>query len=542
MRMLPAPRQAVDGDVEADGKGLVFLVCFSMLRRLVLLALAASVESTAEQGWDPMVGTLPVIDWDAGHVGKQRRRDGALSLAIEHMPDRKLERRQVTGSVDVNLTSRADVSYYVKLAIGNPPQNVSVHLDTGSFELWVNPDCGRLGAADKTFCKSGGRYEPSQSDTSVTTDVQTTLRYGIGSANITYVEDSVAFPGTDSVMQGVRFGVADSSRDQFAGILGLGFGDGLAIPYPTFMDQLKAQKVTQTKTLAVGLGAKDEGGGTVTFGGLDTSKFSGRLAAVPIIPAKDSPDKVPRYWVTVESVSHSPPGKIDTTTLSRDPIDVFLDTGATLTFLPETVVDAMGRALNSTRLLGGGLRAVDCRLAKTDEGAFGFRFNGLTVFVPYDEMIREMPSRSGQGSVCYLGVMPSSKFALLGDTFLRSSYVVLDLDGRTAYMARYSNCGSTVETITPKTKLKAMAGKCREPKAAQLRLTSADDAVTGFGTLPHKATSPPASAPHTAPPAPAAAAAEAEAEAEPAVTLLRPAHPLPARRQRRRRIPPSPSG
>ncbi|PHH67533.1 hypothetical protein CDD80_765 [Ophiocordyceps camponoti-rufipedis] len=356
--------------------------------RLVLLALAALVEASPQEGFDPMVGTLPVIDWDAGNVGKQRR-DGALSLAVEHIPDRKLERREVSDVVDVNLTSRADVSYYVKqVAIGNPPQNVSVHLDTGSFELWVNPDCGRLGTADNTFCNSSGRYEPSQSDTSVTTDLQTTLRYGIGSANITYVQDTIGFPGTQSAMQGVRFGVADSSKDQFAGILGLGFGSGVAIAYPSFMDQLKAQKVTQTKTLAVGLGAKDEGGGTVTFGGLDTSKFAGRLAAVPIIPAKDSPDKVPRYWVKLESVSHSPPGKIDTTTLSNRSIDVFLDTGATLTFLPEGVVDAMGRALNSSRVMSGGLRAVDCRLAKMDEGAFGFRFNGLTVFVPYNEILQ----------------------------------------------------------------------------------------------------------------------------------------------------------
>ncbi|PFH56416.1 hypothetical protein XA68_16537 [Ophiocordyceps unilateralis] len=466
---------------------------------LVLLALALSVFSAPQLGsdapssaWSTMVGTLPVIDnWEggdwkraeAGPSQQQQRKgvtvsgrsSGVLSLPVEHVAKPRLFKRDGSDVVNASLTSRADVSYYVKLSIGNPPQNVSVQLDTGSFELWVNPDCSKLGPGDNSFCKAGGRYDAGKSDSAVQTNTQTTLRYGIGSANITYVEDDITFPGTDKTIGNVRFGVATSSKDQFAGILGVGFGNGIAIPYPSFMDQLEKQDVTQSKTLGVALGSKDEGGGSVTFGGVDTSKFAGRLAAVPIIAAKNSPDRVPRYWVSLQSISHSPAGQPGTL-LTRGSMDVFLDTGATLTFLPSPVVQAMADALGSTRTVNGGLHAVSCRFANRDDGAFSFRFNGLTVFVPYSEMIRQMPGQPGQRSQCYLGVMPSDKFALLGDTFLRSCYVVFDLDSSTAYMARYSNCGSSVQPISKKTSLKGMPGMCQEPTVAQTRLTNADDA------------------------------------------------------------------
>ncbi|RDA94491.1 putative aspartyl protease [Ophiocordyceps camponoti-saundersi (nom. inval.)] len=453
-----------------------------------LLVLASSVLSAPQSGLDTLstslVGTLPVIDnWKASKTKRAAQRPRVLSLPVEHVAKSRLVRRDVQQDVvNASLTSRADVSYYVKLSLGNPPQDVSVQLDTGSFELWVDPDCNKLSAGDTSFCKSTGRYNPDRSTTAIVTQGKTTLRYGIGAANITYVEDSVGFPGSEEQMQNVRFGVATSSQQQFAGILGVGFGGGVTIPYPSFMDQLEAQRVTESKTLGVALGSKEEGGGSVTFGGVDTSKYAGRLAAVPIIDAKNSPDKVPRYWVTLESVSHSPPGEASTV-LTRSSMDVFLDTGATLTLLPSSVVQAMADAVGSKGTVNGGLPAVSCRLANSEDGAFGFRFNGVTVFVPYDEMIRQLPGQRGQRSQCYLGVMPSDKFALLGDTFLRSAYTVFDLDDKIVYMARYSNCGSTVEAITEKTKLKGMRGMCQEPTVAQNRLTSKDDDPSAAAAL-----------------------------------------------------------
>lgn len=80
--------------------------------------------------------------------------------------------------------------------IGNPAQPNFVQLDTGSFELWVNPDCSKLSAAaDVRFCQAVGSYKPSNSSTAVVTQSTKSLRYGIGSANIQYVVDDIAFAG-----------------------------------------------------------------------------------------------------------------------------------------------------------------------------------------------------------------------------------------------------------------------------------------------------------------------------------------------------------
>ncbi|RDA82685.1 putative aspartyl protease [Ophiocordyceps camponoti-leonardi (nom. inval.)] len=454
----------------------------------VLLVLALSVSSAPQSGskfsLNSLVGTLPVIDnWKGAKTTTKRaaQHPKVLTLAVEHVPKSRLIKRDVDKDVvNETLTSRTDVSYYLDrdcerlVEIGKPPQKVKVQLDTGSFELWVDPDCSKLSPNDIRFCQSTGRYDVERSKTAVVTQGKTTLRYGIGAANITYVEDTIGFPGSPDEMQNVRFGVATSSQQQFAGILGVGFGDGVTISYPSFMDQLAGQRVTESKTLGVALGSKEEGGGSVTFGGVDTAKYAGRLAAVPIIDAKDSPDKVPRYWVKLLSVSHSPPGETSTV-LTSGSMDVFLDTGATLTLLPSSVVQAMAKAVGSTGSVNGGLPAVSCRLANNQDGAFGFRFNGVTVFVPYNEMVRQLPGQPGQRSQCYLGVMPSDKFALLGDTFLRSAYAVFDLDSKTVFMARYSNCGSNIQAITKDTRLKGLRGGCQEPTVAQNRLTSGDD-------------------------------------------------------------------
>lgn len=86
-------------------------------------------------------------------------------------------------------------SYLVN--IGTPPQQVFVQLDTGSFELWVNPDCSGLqGSSDIRFCNAVGQYDPSSSSSSVQLTAGKTLTYGIGSANIRYVIDSIGLAGT----------------------------------------------------------------------------------------------------------------------------------------------------------------------------------------------------------------------------------------------------------------------------------------------------------------------------------------------------------
>ncbi|POS77900.1 eukaryotic aspartyl protease [Diaporthe helianthi] len=364
-------------------------------------------------------------------------------------------------AVEVQLANRSDVAYYAQLNIGSPPQPVYVQLDTGSFELWVNPTCSVLDPSDQEFCNAVGFYDTTKSSTAVDMQINKTLNYGIGSANITYFKDSIALPGAQSAMTGVQFGVAMSSRSQFSGILGIGYGLGLTTRYPNFVDELAAQNQTRVKAYSVALGSKDEGEGVIVFGGVDTSKFAGRLATLPIVPAADSPDGVPRYWVSMNNMSITPPSG-NRKMYPNSSMDVFLDTGSTLTLLPQVLCDALGTDFGSAGIDQSGFYPVDCSLADLD-GTVDFDFNGVEIKVPYNEFIRSSSNSFGQES-CVLGITPSESFTLLGDTFMRSAYAVFDLETNAIHMQQYANCGSTPAALASAADLTALEGKCSTPR------------------------------------------------------------------------------
>ncbi|GJC81091.1 candidapepsin-3 [Colletotrichum liriopes] len=377
-----------------------------------------------------------------------------VTLPVIHSTKRGVFSRQV----EAKLANRSDVAYYAQLNIGTPPQAVYAQLDTGSFELWVNPDCTVLAASDQRFCEAVGFYDPARSSTAVPMQTSKTLRYGIGAANISYVRDSLALAGSRSTMQQVQFGVATSSEDQFAGILGIGSGEGVNTRYKNLIDELAAQGVTRTRAFSLGLGSKDEQEGAIIFGGIDTSKFSGPLARLPIVPADQAPDGVARYWVDMKSLSLTPPSR-RTRVYPNSSMPVFLDSGATLTLLPEELANMVAADFGSPGVDANGFYPVSCNLVGLN-GTVDFDFEGMKIQVPYREMIRELRTTP---PTCYLGIVPNSDFTLLGDTFLRSAYAVFDLDTNVAYLAQYNNCGTRTMPISRPEDIAAIRGLCPNP-------------------------------------------------------------------------------
>ncbi|KAI0399891.1 aspartic peptidase domain-containing protein [Xylaria palmicola] len=399
-----------------------------------------------------------------GHaLSIERRSDSYVKLQVVHSTNRQVfakvyeDKRAIA---TVPLGKRADVAYYAKLNIGTPPQPVFVQLDTGSFELWVNPDCTNLqGTSDVRFCRAVGNYDPSSSSSAVQLATTKTLRYGIGSADIQYVVDTIGLAGTDALLQDVQFGVAVSTTDEFSGILGIGFGENITIRYKNLVDQLAVQGVTKTKAFSLALGSKSEQEGVIIFGGLDTSKFTGTLQSLPIIPARNAPDGVPRYWVDMLSLSITPPDG-STRQYPNTSMTVFLDSGATLTLLPTRLASAIAADFGVEETDDTGFYPVDCEF-NNQPGTLDFEFAGVTIRVPYREVVREIQTTFG--IVCYLGISPSEDFVLLGDTMLRSVYAVFDQTNNAIHMAQYSNCGSNESEITAQTKFSNIQGDCEAP-------------------------------------------------------------------------------
>ncbi|KAI2642489.1 aspartic peptidase domain-containing protein [Xylaria nigripes] len=400
-----------------------------------------------------------------------RRTDHYVKLPVIHSTSHGYakvyeNKRDLTS---VPLAKRSDIAYYARLNIGTPAQSVSVQLDTGSFELWVNPDCSNLqNFPDLDFCEAGGHYDPSSSSSVVKLPDEKNLTYGIGSASIRYVRDTVGLAGTDALLKDIQFGVAYETVDEFSGILGIGYGESMTIPYKNLIDQLADQGVTNTKAFSLALGSKREKEGVIIFGGLDTSKFSGNLQTLPIIPADSSPDGVPRYWINMVSLSISPPNE-QTKQYPDASMPAFFDSGATLTMLPPSLVSAIAADFGAVATDSTGLYPVDCKF-NDRPGTLDFTFASVTIRVPYREAVQKVDTVLG--SKCYLGIAPSDDFVLLGDTFLRSAYAVFDQTNNAIHLAQYTNCGSKELEITTQMDWATIKGDCDTPDFGPYNETS----------------------------------------------------------------------
>lgn len=329
------------------------------------------------------------------------------------------------------------------MTFGSNNQAVKVAIDTGSDELFVDPNCNDsdFDTSEQKECEADGTYDPSTSSSSNATGETSQIVYGSGAVDISYYVDSIGIPGSSKNLTKVQFGKATASEDLNEGILGIGFGNGVNLNYSNFIDALQEQGVTNTKAFSVGLGTSSTAGGSVIFGGVDTKKFSGSLASLDI----ESPTAgdIQRYAVALSSISFS--NSSGTTKFSDSSLtDVVLDTGSSLCELPTDIVDSMASTLGAEEDEQSGLLIVDCSLM-TDSNTMDFAFAGVTVSVPMTSFILQ------DGQYCILGVQAlqsgSGITALLGDSFLRSAYVVFDQTNMKIGIAQFDNCGTNEQAI-----------------------------------------------------------------------------------------------
>ncbi|KAK4097477.1 acid protease [Parathielavia hyrcaniae] len=409
--------------------------------------------------------------------------DGCVHMPIVHSTN--VDYFSSKRGVQLQLANRSDIAYYAQLSIGTPPQPVFVQLDTGSFELWVNPDCTAVTDSDAAFCEQAGQYDTTKSSTAASLGTNRTLRYGIGTANISYFTDTITLAGSPTTLQAVQFGVATVSEDAFSGILGIGYGKGVATRYLNFVDQLRAQNATRVKAYTLALGSKDAQEGVIVFGGVDTSKFAGPLARLPVLPADQSPDGVPRFWVDMQSVSITPPPNGVGRVYEGSGMPVFLDSGSTMTLLPPNLTAAIAGNFGARTADDNGFYRIDCALARMN-GTLDFAFDGVTVKVPYKELMREVPT---DPPACFLGIMASEKFTLLGDTFLRSAYTVFDLETDSIWMAQATDCGSSPAALNSVQDLSSVTGACglsdlADSASGTLVPSSDPESIDGGGAEP----------------------------------------------------------
>ncbi|KAE9362827.1 acid protease, partial [Stipitochalara longipes BDJ] len=358
------------------------------------------------------------------------------------------------------------------VGIGTPPQLVDVQMDTGSSELWVNPTCSN--AWNPSSCIANGFYNPASSSTKRLTSSTFSIQYGIGSASGLCVLDNIAM-GSRCKIVAQQFGDASASADQMEGIIGIGWGYNMDTNYYNTIDQLAAQGITHSRASSVDLASIDVAQGSIIFGGIDTMKYSGALEKRPIIPYYKAPDFYPRYWIYMTSLGVTVPGSDNSTPVTTPTINqaIFPDSGSTFCYLPPALFAGLLSFFPSAVNQGSNEYTVPCSL-RTQAGTIDFGFGGTTIHVSYHEFFWF------DGAQCWLAAVPSKEFFLLGDSFIRSAYIVYDQDNANVLLAQAANCGSNIIPITiGLNAVPSVIGGCTPPQS-----------TTSSSSIAHTSTSP----------------------------------------------------
>jgi len=117
--------------------------------------------------------------------------EGYLRHPIRTVPGApKLRRRQETEATSPH---NRGATYTVDIDIGTPPQTLTVILDTGSHDLWVNPSCATANLPD--YCAGFGQFDWTESKTFEDLEQGNIIRYGKGNVTYQWVRDTITIGG-----------------------------------------------------------------------------------------------------------------------------------------------------------------------------------------------------------------------------------------------------------------------------------------------------------------------------------------------------------
>jgi hypothetical protein len=395
----------------------------------------------------------------------------AEALSIPSIPERRdaaprvvsmdTQRRTVANPVERDrIRRRATVEaaldneetlYFVNASLGSPPQSVRLHLDTGSSDLWVNTPSSRLCQLRQAPCTFAGTYDANSS---------TSYQYVGSYFNISYVDGSGA--SGDYVSDAVTIGNTKLDRLQFGigyvsssaqGILGIGYevnevqvGRAGLQPYRNLPSQMVQDGLIGSNSYSLWLNDLDSNTGNILFGGVDTARYTGQLETLPV---QSENGLTSEFLITLTSLKLGP-----TTIADGRALAVLLDSGSSLTYLPDDLVMTIYNDVGATFDATQGAAYVPCALANMPNMALTFTFSKPTISVGMDELVLELVTSSGRRptfqdgrEACLFGIAPAgSGTNVLGDTFLRSAYVVYDLENNQISLAP-TNFNATESTI-----------------------------------------------------------------------------------------------
>ena len=391
------------------------------------------------------------------------KKNAADPVQASHRRFRKRQavnkRQTVTETLD-----NEETFYFANISLGTPAQKIRVSIDTGSSDLWVNVVNSTICTEKKgAYCASSGAFNAPKSSSVKFVNDLFNVTYADGSGAVgNYVTDTLAIGG--KTLTDFEFGLGlESSTPQ--GVFGVGYSGDESIvvnsenqkTYNNLPLALTQAKLINTPAFSLWLNDLDQSTGSILFGGVDTDKYKGDLESVPVL-AEDG--VYTGFYIALTSVSFAASSD-DTAQTSTDglPAATVLDAGSTISYLPDNIVAAIYEATQAQYDENEGVAFVDCSLG-TSGGYVNFTFSSPTISVPFSELLVDLSEDSSGSSasggfvdqngqsVCTLGLAPSgdSGVNILGDSFLRSAYVVYDLNNNEISLAN-TNFNATSSNV-----------------------------------------------------------------------------------------------
>ena len=178
-----------------------------------------------------------------------------------------------TSFIPEELINNADLSYYGKISMGNPPQNFTVQFDTGSADFW-------LFSSQCSSCNKHSKYNSQKSSTYAAENRAFKLDYADGS----YVNGLTGYD--DFQIGGVKVknvgfaqvtGQFDFDSEPYDGILGIGFVSASSGGFPNVFEYAYKQKAIAKRLFAFYFNRNKSSsyGGELSIGGLNPNRYIG---------------------------------------------------------------------------------------------------------------------------------------------------------------------------------------------------------------------------------------------------------------------------
>lgn len=315
-------------------------------------------------------------------------------------------------------------------------RKINLLVDTGSSDTIILTDTFQSCHQAGSFCSMFGtvhnwnRLNPPQ---------RFNARFASG-MSISGEIVSATFTFSSQSVDDVRFGVPTSPPTLDHNVLGLGYPINEHVEgssYPNFPYAIKNQGLIKTAAYSLWLNSASASAGSILFGGIDTSKFNGKLTTFKV---RSERGQYEQFLLQIKSVSFAGK-KIPGSYLA------VVDSGYTGSSFPLNLAQSIWAAagIHDTHIdQATGYPMVDCNFGDSLNVPFmDFDLGSANFRIPMTELlVRIAPGQ------CLLGIAAASSTAknqpLLGVTFLRSVYAVFDLYNNEVSLAQANfNPGSS---------------------------------------------------------------------------------------------------